>query len=81
MMINRLRWKVHKIQWTLTLSGPELSGDYFVFIVYTQRQNAVGSASESGINAAGKGTKSGAAGLSCRCNYDMDSKRNGEAGT
>ena len=27
-----------------------------------------------------QGTKSGAAGLSCRCNYDMDSKRNGEAG-
>ena len=25
-----------------------------------------------------KETKSGAAGLSCRCNYDMDSKRNGE---
>ncbi len=26
-------------------------------------------------------SKSGAAGLSCRCNYDMDSKRNREAGT
>ena len=25
-----------------------------------------------------KETKSGAAGLSCRCNYDMDSKRNEE---
>ena len=34
--------------------------------------------SENGINVAVKGTKSGAAGLSCRCNYDMDSKRNGE---
>ena len=31
-------------------------------------------------NATRQGTKSGAAGLSCRCNYDMDSKRNGEAG-
>ena len=31
-------------------------------------------------NAVGQGTESGAAGLSCRCNYDMDSKRNGEAG-
>ena len=30
-------------------------------------------------NAAGQGIESGAAGLSCRCNYDMDSKRNGEA--
>lgn len=29
-------------------------------------------------NAAGQGTESGAAGLSCRYNYDMDSKRNGE---
>ena len=29
-------------------------------------------------NATGQGTKSGAAGLSCRCNYDMDSTRNGE---
>ena len=34
--------------------------------------------SENGINVAVKGTKSCAAGLSCRCNYDMDSKRNGE---
>ena len=33
------------------------------------------------INAAGQGTKSGAAGLSCRCNYDMDSKGNRGAGT
>ena len=31
-------------------------------------------------NAAGQGIESGAAGLSCRYNYDMDSKRNGEAG-
>ena len=30
-------------------------------------------------NAAGQGTESGAAGLSCRCNYDMDSKRTGKA--
>ena len=44
----------------------------------TQQQHAAGSASESGINAAWQGTKSGAAGLSCRCNYDMDSTRNGE---
>ena len=29
----------------------------------------------------GKGIESGAAGLSCRCNYDMDSKRNRGAGT
>ena len=29
----------------------------------------------------GKEIESGAAGLSCRCNYDMDSTRNGEAGT
>ena len=29
-------------------------------------------------NAAGQGTESGAAGLSCRYNYDMDSTRNGE---
>ena len=29
-------------------------------------------------NAAGQGTESGAAGVSCRYNYDMDSKRNGE---
>ena len=29
-------------------------------------------------NATGQGTKSGAAGLSCRCNYDMNSTRNGE---
>lgn len=30
-------------------------------------------------NAAGQGTESGAAGLSCRYNYDMDSKRTGKA--
>ena len=30
-------------------------------------------------NAAGQRTESGAAGLSCRCNYDMDSKRTGKA--
>ena len=30
-------------------------------------------------NAAGQGTESGAARLSCRCNYDMDSKRTGKA--
>ena len=29
-------------------------------------------------NATGKGTKPSAAGISRRCNYDMDSKRNGE---
>ena len=46
----------------------------------TQRQHAAGSASESGIKCSWQGTKSGAAGLSCRCNYDMDSTRNGEAG-
>ena len=33
------------------------------------------------MHAAWQGTKSGAAGLSCRCNYDMDSKRNRKAGT
>lgn len=30
-------------------------------------------------NAAGQGTESGAAGVSCRYNYDMDSKRTGKA--
>ena len=30
-------------------------------------------------NAVGQGTESGAAGLSCRYNYDMDSKRTGKA--
>ena len=50
-------------------------------LLSTQQLHAVGSASESGINAARQGIESGAAGLSCRCNYDMDSKRNGEAGT
>ena len=30
-------------------------------------------------NAAGQGTESGAAGLACRYNYDMDSKRTGKA--
>ena len=39
-----------------------------------QQQHASGNASESGIKCIQKGTKSGAAGLSCRCNYDMDSK-------
>lgn len=65
----------------MALSGPELSGDYSVFIVYIQQQHAAGSASESGIKCNRQGTKSGAAGLSFRCNYDIDSKRNGEAGT
>lgn len=46
----------------------------------TQQQHAVGSVSESGINATGQGTKPSATGLSCGCNYDMDSKRTREAG-
>ena len=36
------------------------------------------SASESGIKCSRQGIESGAAGLPCRCNYDMDSTRNGE---
>lgn len=46
----------------------------------TQQQHVAGSVSESGINATGQGTKPGATGLSCGCNYDMDSKRTREAG-